>query len=89
MFKFKLNPVLQPMFPITLNCMDRLPSNIEILTHFGKRADISHDNRRIAFMNKSLGDAFVPDVQTRIIRCLTCNVPGTVFLRAMHLVTGD
>ena len=28
-------------------------------------------------------------VETRIIRCLTCNVPGAVFLRVMHLVTGD
>jgi hypothetical protein len=69
--------------------LDRLPKNIEILTHFGERADISPDNRRIAFMNKSFGDAFVIDLETRIIRCLTCNVPGAAFLRVMHLATGD
>src|SRR5712692_7568950 len=62
---------------------------IEILTHFGERADISPDNRRVAFMAKSFGDAFVIDLKTRVIRCLTCNVPGAAFLRVMHLVTGD
>jgi hypothetical protein len=73
----------------TGNPLENLPANIEILTHFGERADISPDNRRIAFMNKSFGDAFVLDLESRIIRCLTCNVPGAAFLRVMHLVTGD
>jgi hypothetical protein len=71
------------------NPLEHLPAGIEILTHFGERADISPDNRRIAFMNKSFGDAFTVDLQTRVIRCLTCNVPGAAFLRVMHLVTGD
>jgi len=69
--------------------VDQLPSNIEVLTHFGERADISPDNQRVAFMAKSFGDAMVIDLKTRIISCLTCNVPGTAFLRVMHLVTGD
>ena len=69
--------------------LDHLPKNIEVLTHFGERADISPDNQRVAFMAKSFGDAFVIDVKTRVIRCLTCNVPGAAFLRVMHLVTGD
>ena len=47
------------------------------------------DNQRIAFMDKSFGDAFVIDLKTRIIRCLTCNVPGAVFLRVMHFSNGD
>ncbi len=71
------------------NPLDRLPAGFEILTHFGERADISPDNRRIAFMSKSFGDAFVVDLDQRIIRCLTCNVPGAAFLRIMHLITGD
>lgn len=69
--------------------LDHLPKNIEILTHFGERADISPDNQRIAFMAKSFGDAFVLDLKTRAIRCLTCSVPGTAFLRVMHLPSGD
>lgn len=71
------------------NPLDHLPSHIEILTHFGERADISPDNQRIAFMNKSFGDAFVFDLKTKIIRCLTCNVPGAAFLRVMHLSNSD
>lgn len=69
--------------------LDNLPPNIEILTHFGERADISPDNRCVAFMAKSFGDAMVVDLETRTVRCLTCNVPGAAFLRVMHLVTGD
>jgi hypothetical protein len=62
---------------------------MELITHFGERADISPDNQHIAFMDKSFGDAFVIDLKTHVIRCLTCNVPGAAFLRVMHLVNGD
>lgn len=71
------------------NPLDHLPANIQILTHFGERADISPDNQRIAFMDKSFGDAFVIDLKTHAIRCLTCNVPGAAFLRVMHFASGD
>jgi hypothetical protein len=71
------------------NPIEHLPANIEVLTHFGERADISPDNQRVAFMAKSFGDAMVIDLKTRVIQCLTCNVPATAFLRVMHLVTGD
>ena len=69
--------------------LQHLPANIEVLTHFGERADISPDNQRVAFMAKSFGDAMVIDLKSRVIQCLTCNVPAAVFLRVMHLVTGD
>lgn len=69
--------------------LKHLPSNIEVLTHFGERADISPDNQRVAFMAKSFGDAMVIDLKSRVIQCLTCNVPAAAFLRVMHLVTGD
>ena len=71
------------------NPLDHLPANVEVLTHFGERADISPDNQRVAFMAKSFGDAMVIDLKTRRITCLTCNVPGAAFLRVMHVVTGD
>lgn len=71
------------------NPLEQLPSQIEVLTHFGERADISPDNQRVAFMDKSFGDAFVIDLKTRVIRCLTCNVPGAAFLRVMHFSNGD
>jgi hypothetical protein len=69
--------------------VDHLPKSMEVLTHFGERADFSPDNERIAFMNKSFGDAFVIDLKTRVIRCLTCSVPGAAFLRVMHLSDGN
>jgi hypothetical protein len=69
--------------------LDHLPPNLEVLTHFGERADISPDDRAVAFMAKSFGDAFAIDLETRAIRCLTCNVPGAAFLRVMHLASGD
>ena len=31
----------------------------------------------------------VIDLKSRVIQCLTCNVPAASFLRVMHLVTGD
>src|SRR5690348_6305149 len=71
------------------NPLDHLPSNIEVLTHFGERADISPDNQRVAFMAKSFGAAMLVHLKTRAITCLTCNVPVSSFLRVMHLVTGD
>lgn len=71
------------------NPLDHLPKNIEVLTRFGERADFSPDNKSIAFMSKSFGDAFVIDLKTRNIRCLTCNIPAAAFLRVMHLPTGD
>jgi WD40-like Beta Propeller Repeat len=69
--------------------IENLPSNIEVLTYFGERADFSPDNKQIAFMAKSFGDAFVIDIKTRAIRCLTCHIPAAVFLRVMHLANGD
>jgi Tol biopolymer transport system component len=71
------------------NPIDHLPKNIEVLTHFGERADFSPDNKSIAFMAKSFGDAMVIELKTHNIRCLTCNVPAAAFLRVMHLSTGD
>jgi hypothetical protein len=69
--------------------LDNLPPEMEMLTHFGERADISPDNQEVAFMSKSFGDAFAIDLKSRTIRCIMCNVPAAVFLRVMHLSTGD
>jgi len=69
--------------------LEQLPENIQVLTHFGERADFSPDNAEVAFMAKSFGDAFAIDLKTRAIRCLTCNVPGAAFLRVMHFSNGD
>jgi Tol biopolymer transport system component len=67
---------------------DSLPRNIVRLTHFGERASWSPDGKRIAFMEKSFGDAYEVDVASRTIRLLTHYAhPG--FLRVQFLRTGD
>jgi hypothetical protein len=67
---------------------DNLPRNITRLTHFGERASWSPDGKRIAFMEKSFGDAYEVEVSTRIIRLLTHYAhPG--FLRVQYLPNGD
>jgi hypothetical protein len=65
-----------------------LPRNITRLTHFGERASWSPDGKRIAFMEKSFGDAYEVDVSTKVIRLLTHYAhPG--FLRVQYLPNGD
>jgi Tol biopolymer transport system component len=67
---------------------DNLPRNIVRLTHFGERASWSPDGKRIAFMEKSFGDAYEVDATTRTIRLLTHYAhPG--FLRVQFLPNGD
>jgi Tol biopolymer transport system component len=65
-----------------------LPANIIRLTHFGERASWSPDGKRIAFMEKSFGDAYEVDVSTRAIRLLT-HYPHAGFLRVQFLPNGD
>src|SRR5437762_10904391 len=81
---FPLRSARKPGSPL-----DHLPKGMEVITYFGERADLSPDNQRVAFMAKSFGDAFVIDLKTRVIRCLTCGIPGAAFLRIMHLSNGD
>lgn len=66
-----------------------LPAHIERITYFGERADISPDNKQVAFMSKSFGDAMLYDLKTKQISCLTCGIPAAAFLRIMHLSNGD
>lgn len=65
-----------------------LPANIKQLTHFGERASWSPDGRRIAFMEKSFGDAYEVDVATGFITLLT-HYPHAGFLRVQFMPNGD
>jgi hypothetical protein len=47
------------------NPFENMPKNIEILTIFGERADISPNNQEVAFMSKAFGDAMVIDLKTK------------------------
>ena len=65
-----------------------LPPNIARLTGFGERAAWSPDDKRIAFMSKSFGDAFEIDLGTRMIRLLTGHFVHPGFLRVQYLPNG-
>jgi WD40-like Beta Propeller Repeat len=67
---------------------ENLPPNIQRLTHFGERASWSPDAKRIAFMEKSFGDAYEVDVASKAIRLLT-HYPHAGFLRVQFLPSGD
>ena len=67
----------------------RLPPNITLLTGFGERAAWSPDDKRIAFMSKSFGDAFEIDLKTKVIRLLTGHFVHPGFLRVQYLPSGD
>src|SRR5262245_1889332 len=66
-----------------------LPTNILQLTGFGERASWAPDNKRIAFMSKSFGDAFEIDLATKITRLLTGHFLHKGFLRVQYLPNGD
>jgi WD40-like Beta Propeller Repeat len=65
------------------------PANVTRLTGFGERAAWSPDDRRVAFMSKSFGDAFEIDLRTKVIRLLTGHFVHPGFLRVQYLPNGD
>ena len=48
-----------------------LPPHITRLTRFGERADFSHDGQRVLFVERTFGDVYEVEIQTRIPRLLT------------------
>ena len=69
--------------------LDNLPSYIKQITHFGERADWSHDGKRILFLEKTFGDVFEVEVETGVIRPMTHHFFHEGFVRALYLSNGD
>src|SRR5512134_3103329 len=69
--------------------VDNLPPYIRRVTHFGERADWSHDGKRILFLSKTFGDAMEIDLSSKAIRNLTAHYPHHGYTRALYLVNGD
>jgi len=69
--------------------LDRLPVNVRQITAFGERAVWSPDGSRIAFVHKTLGDAFEHDLRSGKTTCLTCPFPSAGYFRVHYLSTGD
>lgn len=84
---FRVAGARQPASQLAGTPEDNLPPTITRLTGFGERASWSPDGRRIAFMSKSFGDAFVVDVASKVIRLLT-HYPNPGYLRVQYLPDG-
>ena len=69
--------------------LDELPSHITRITHFGQRADFSHDGKRILFVEKTFGDVYEVDLETKIIRAMTHHYFHEGYTRALYLSNGD
>lgn len=66
-----------------------LPPHITRLTLFGERADFSHDGKRVLFLEKTFGDVYEVDIETRQPRLLTGHYPHHGYTRALYLSNGD
>jgi hypothetical protein len=67
----------------------QLPPHITRLTSFGERADFSHDGRRVLFLEKTFGDVYEIEIQSRNVRLLTGFYPHHGYTRALYLANGD
>ena len=67
--------------------IDELPEHITRLTHFGQRADWPHD--RILFIEKTYGDVYEIELDTRIIKPKTHHYYHEGYTRALYLSNGD
>jgi hypothetical protein len=68
---------------------DSLPTGATRLTYFGERADWSHDGRKILFLEKTYGDVFEVDLESRVIRAVTHHYYHLGYTRALYLANGD
>jgi hypothetical protein len=75
--------------PKTGSPLDDLPPHIRQATTFGERPDWSHDGKRILFMEKTYGDVYEVELETKVIRPLTHHFFHEGFLRAFYLSNGD
>ena len=69
--------------------LDELPGYIKQVTHFGQRADFSHDGKRILFLEKTFGDVYEVELETSIIRPMTHHYHHEGYTRALYLANGD
>ncbi len=69
--------------------LDELPPHIRRVTHFGQRADFSHDGKRILFLEKTFGDVYEVELKTGIIRAMTHHYYHEGYTRALYLANGN
>jgi hypothetical protein len=71
------------------NPADELPPHISRLTWFGERADWRHDGKRFVFLNRTYGDVYEYDFETKRISPCTDHFKHHGFVRVLYLSNGD
>jgi len=69
--------------------LDKLPPYIKQFTHFGQRADWSHNGRHILFIERTFGDVYEVELKSKIIRPITHHYFHEGYTRALYLSNGD
>lgn len=77
-------PGEQPVWTLT-----EYPDHVRQLTHFGERADWSHDGKKILFVGRTFGDVYEVEVETGIITPVTHHYYHGGYTRALYLANGD
>ena len=83
------NPPLNAAQEEEASPLENLPPHIRQVTHFGQRADWSHDGNKILFLEKTFGDVYEVDVETGVIRGMSHHFFHEGFTRALCLANGD
>ena len=65
------------------------PFYIRQLTHFGERADFSHDGKKVLFVGRTFGDVYEVNIETGIITPVTHHYYHGGYTRALYLSNGD
>lgn len=65
------------------------PDFVRRITHFGQRADFSHDGQRILFMERTYGDVYEIDLESGVVRPMTHHYKHNGYTRALYLSNGD
>lgn len=84
-----LNAIAQTNQKMGKSPLDELPPYIERVSYFGQRADWSHDGKRILFIEKTFGDVYELELETKIIRPMTHHYFHEGYTRALYLQNGD
>jgi len=65
------------------------PDYIQKVTDFGERADWSHDGKKFLFVERSFGDVYEFDLETKHYKPLTHHYYHGGYARALYLSNGD
>ncbi|MBE0653923.1 MAG: PD40 domain-containing protein [Bacteroidales bacterium] len=74
----------QPVWTYT-----EFPGFIKQMTHFGERADWSHDGKKILFVGRTFGDVYEVETATGKITPVTHHYYHGGYTRALYLSNGD